>query len=133
MEMKHPHCSSLQSESREKHVSHILHPVRVYLQRLSAFGGGQQSPVKPSTAHPGLAEHAAEPAVIVGSEDLEGTLLGILDGDIDGRTDGIADGLMDGDVDGVAEGKESPVEQQSRNVTPSEVGQQSPAKLEQAG
>ena len=38
-------------------------------------------------------------------------------------------GVVDGDVFGVAEGLE---EQQSRNVTPSDVGQQSPDKFEQA-
>ncbi|CAJ1950215.1 unnamed protein product [Cylindrotheca closterium] len=98
-----------------------------------AFGGGQQSPVKPSVAQPGFAEHAAELIVSEGLEDLEGALLGIVDGVVDGFVDGAADGAVDGGVDGVADGKESPNEQQVRNVTPSEVGQQSPAKPEQSG
>ncbi|KAL3938739.1 MAG: hypothetical protein SGBAC_006412 [Bacillariaceae sp.] len=96
--------------------------------------GGQQSPVRPNVAHPGFAEHAAEPAAIEGPDDLEGTLLGIVDGVLDGDVDGDVDGVADGEEFGVTEGGAVALEeQQFRNVTPSDVGQQSPAKLEHSG
>lgn len=77
-----------------------------YLQRLAPSGVGQQSPVRPKIAQPRFAEHEADPAGL--------------------------DGLDEGNVDGVAVGEPGDLEgaleaQQARKVTPSAVGQQSPA------
>mmetsp|Transcript_17867 Transcript_17867/g.44161 ORF Transcript_17867/g.44161 Transcript_17867/m.44161 type:complete len:146 (-) Transcript_17867:784-1221(-) len=99
-------------------------------KRLPAFGGGQQSPVRPNVAQPGFAEHAAGPAATEGPEDLDGVLLGKVDGVIDGMADGDVDGVADGEEFVDTEGALVEVEQQPKNVTPSEVGQQSPAKPE---